>query len=112
MRLENKVALITGGTSGIGEATAILFAKEGAKVAVTGRHESRGHAVTAQILEHGGQAIFLRTDVRKSAECRRAVDETVATFGRLDVLFNPAGAFIPTTLDFARRNGTRRLTSA
>ena len=78
MRLENKVALITGGTSGIGEATAILFAKEGAKIAITGRNEKRGHAVTAQILKAGGQAIFLRTDVRKAAECRRAVEETVS----------------------------------
>jgi NAD(P)-dependent dehydrogenase (short-subunit alcohol dehydrogenase family) len=97
MRLQNKVALITGGTSGIGEATAVLFAKEGAKVAITGRNEKRGHAVTAQILEDGGQAIFLRTDVRKSDECRRAVDETLSAFGRLDILFNNAGVFYPHT---------------
>ncbi len=93
MRLANKVALITGGTSGIGEATAVLFAKEGAKVAITGRNEKRGHAVTEQITEDGGQAIFIRTDVRKADDCRRAVDETVRTFGRLDVLFNNAGVF-------------------
>lgn len=100
MRLENKVALITGATSGIGEATAILFAKEGASVASTGRNEKRGHAVTEQILETGGKAIFVRTDVRKTDECRRAVDETLRAFGRLDILFNNAGVFCPhTTLD-------------
>jgi NAD(P)-dependent dehydrogenase (short-subunit alcohol dehydrogenase family) len=100
MRLQNKIALVTGGTSGIGEATALLFAREGAKVAITGRNEWRGHAVIEQILEGGGQAIFLRTDVRKAAECRRAVDETISTFGRLDILFNNAGVFYPhTTLD-------------
>ena len=93
MRLTNKVALITGGTSGIGEATAILFAKEGAKVAITGRNEKRGHAVTEQITKDSGQAIFIRTDVRLAADCRRAVDETVRAFGRLDVLFNNAGIF-------------------
>ncbi len=93
MRLTNKVALITGGTSGIGEATAILFAKEGAKVAITGRNEKRGHAVTEQITKGSGQAIFIRTDVRLAADCRRAVDETVRAFGRLDVLFNNAGIF-------------------
>lgn len=100
MRLKNKVALITGGTSGIGEATALLFAKEGAKVAITGRNESRGHAISAQILEQGGEAIFLRTDVRHAGDCRRAVEETVGKFGRLDILFNNAGVFYPhTTLD-------------
>jgi NAD(P)-dependent dehydrogenase (short-subunit alcohol dehydrogenase family) len=100
MRLSNKVALITGGTSGIGEATALLFAKEGAKVAITGRNETRGHAVTARILESGGQAIFLRTDVRKADECRRAVDETLRAFNTLDILFNNAGVFYShTTLD-------------
>jgi NAD(P)-dependent dehydrogenase (short-subunit alcohol dehydrogenase family) len=95
MRLPQKVALITGGTSGIGEATALLFAREGAQVAVAGRNEKRGHAITAQILENGGKAIFLRTDVRKAAECERAVRETVASFGRLDILFNNAGIFYP-----------------
>ena len=93
MRLRNRVALITGGTSGIGEATAVLFAKEGAKVAVTGRNESRGHAVTVRILEAGGSAIFIRTDVRRAEECQRAVEETITSFGKLDILFNNAGIF-------------------
>jgi NAD(P)-dependent dehydrogenase (short-subunit alcohol dehydrogenase family) len=97
MRLKNKAALITGGTSGIGEAVALLFAREGANIAITGRNEARGHAVTARILEGGGKAIFLRTDVRKAAECQRAVDETVRSFGRLDILFNNAGVFFPQT---------------
>jgi NAD(P)-dependent dehydrogenase (short-subunit alcohol dehydrogenase family) len=97
MRLANKVALITGGTSGIGEASALLFAKEGAKIAIAGRNEKRGHSVTEQILQEGGSAIFIRTDVRKSEECRRAVDETVHAFGRLDILFNNAGIFYPHT---------------
>ena len=95
MRLPNKSALITGGTSGIGEATAILFAREGAQIAITGRNEKRGHAVTAAILEAGGKAIFLRTDVRRAAECERAVNETVKAFGRIDILFNNAGIFYP-----------------
>jgi len=97
MRLQDRVALITGGTSGIGEAVAGLFAREGAKVAITGRNESRGHAVTARILESGGQAIFVRTDVRHAAECKRAVDATLDSFGRLDILFNNAGVFFPQT---------------
>lgn len=97
MRLQNKSTLITGGTSGIGEATAYLFAKEGAAVAITGRNEARGHSVTAKILESGGKAIFIRTDVRKAAECNRAVAETLQSFGRLDILFNNAGVYYPQT---------------
>src|SRR5580693_3763943 len=93
MRLESKAALITGGTSGIGEATAILFAKEGASIAITGRNEKRGHAVADKVLQSGGKAVFIRTDVRKAGECRRAVDETLAAFGKLDILFNNAGVF-------------------
>jgi NAD(P)-dependent dehydrogenase (short-subunit alcohol dehydrogenase family) len=95
MRLKNQVALITGGTSGIGEASALLFAQQGAAVAITGRNEKRGHAVITAILEAGGNAIFLRTDVRQAGECERAVRETVQTFGRLDILFNNAGVFYP-----------------
>jgi NAD(P)-dependent dehydrogenase (short-subunit alcohol dehydrogenase family) len=97
MRLQNKVALITGGTSGIGEAVVSLFAREGAKVAITGRNEARGHAITARILASRGQAIFVRTDVRHAAECKRAVDATLDSFGRLDILFNNAGVFYPQT---------------
>ena len=97
MRLENKIALITGGTSGIGEAVAILFAKEGAKVVITGRNEDRGKMVAAQITKSGNQAIFIRADVRNAADCRRSVDETVRAFDRLDILFNNAGVFYPHT---------------
>jgi len=97
MRLENKVALITGGTSGIGEATAILFAKEGAKVAITGRNEDRGHAVADRINRDGGQAIFVRTDVRKAEQCADAVGKTLRAYNRLDILFNNAGVFFPHT---------------
>src|SRR5258707_13100377 len=110
MRLENKVAVITGGTSGIGEAVAELFAREGARVAITGRNESRGHAVMARILESGGETIFLRTDVRKAAECQRAGDQTLRPFGRLDILFNKEGGFFPQTgLGWSRENWDLRI---
>ncbi len=76
----------------------MLFAREGDKVAITGRNEDRGHAVVAKIVKDGGRAIFIRTDVRLAAECRHAVDETVRAFGRLDILFNNAGVFYPHTI--------------
>lgn len=95
MRLKNKVALITGGTSGIGEATALLFSNEGAKVAITGRNQDRGRAISGKITEGGGEAVFLATDVSKSDHCRRAVEQTISAFGRLDILFNNAGVFYP-----------------
>ena len=97
MRLPEKVALITGGTSGMGQATAILFAQEGAQVAITGRNETRGRQVVQEIEQVGHQAIFIRSDVRFAPECQRAVQETLATFGRLDVLFNNAGFWRPHT---------------
>lgn len=100
MRLANRVALITGGTSGIGEATAVLFTREGAKVAITGRNEERGLAVAAGIQNEGGVAIFIPTDVRYPGECRRAVETVLARFGRLDILFNNAGVlYSHTALD-------------
>ena len=97
MRLKDKVALITGGTSGIGEATAVLFAREGAVVAITGRNQKRGAAVLAAIKETGDEGQFLRADVSSAADCRRVVEETVSTFGRVDILFNNAGVFYPQT---------------
>jgi NAD(P)-dependent dehydrogenase (short-subunit alcohol dehydrogenase family) len=100
MRLANKIALITGGTSGIGEATAVLFASEGAAIAIAGRSEERGQRVRNKILQDGGKAIFVRADVRRADDCRRSVDETLNTFGKLDILFNNAGVFYPhTTLE-------------
>ena len=98
MRLANKIALITGGTSGIGRTTAVLFAREGARVAITGRNEMRGLAVVEEIESAGGTAIFVRSDVRSAAECRQAVEQTLQTFGRLDILFNNAGVFYPNTV--------------
>ena len=98
MRLQNKVALVTGGTSGIGEATALIFAEEGAKVTIAGRNEERGRAVVETILKHGGKGIFVRTDVRNAAECLHAVSETLAAFHHLDILFNNAGVFYPHTV--------------
>jgi NAD(P)-dependent dehydrogenase (short-subunit alcohol dehydrogenase family) len=100
MRLQDRVALITGGTSGIGEATAVLFAREGAKIAITGRNQSRGNAVTEQITKNGGRAVFIPTDVRNNNDCQLAVDEILRAFGHIDILFNNAGIFYPhTTLD-------------
>jgi NAD(P)-dependent dehydrogenase (short-subunit alcohol dehydrogenase family) len=96
--LENKTALITGGTSGIGEATAILFAREGAKVAITGRDEKRGLAVTEGIVKQGGKAVFIRADVRNAEECNHAVAETMRVHKDLDILFNNAGVFVPHTV--------------
>lgn len=97
MRLLNKVAVITGGTSGIGEATAILFAKEGASVAITGRNEERGRQVRDTIIRGGGTAIFVAADVRQAEQCRRVIDQTVSAFAHLDILFNNAGVFYPHT---------------
>jgi NAD(P)-dependent dehydrogenase (short-subunit alcohol dehydrogenase family) len=94
MRFEGKVALITGGTSGIGAATAIGFADEGAHVVITGRDPDRGAAVVARIAESDGHARFVRADVRLAEDCRRSVEDTVDAFGRLDVLFNNAGVYV------------------
>jgi NAD(P)-dependent dehydrogenase (short-subunit alcohol dehydrogenase family) len=91
MRLIDKVALVTGGASGIGRATARLFASEGAAVAIADRDEVGGTDVVQDLVESGGHGIFLRCDVSRSADCRHAVQATVAAFGGLDILFNNAG---------------------
>ena len=98
MRLEGKVALITGGTSGIGCATAMRFVSEGAAVTITGRNAARGEKIVQDIVENGGEALFVRADVRFADQCRNAVDQTLERFGKIDVLFNNAGVFHPRTI--------------
>ncbi len=88
---KNKVALVTGGTSGIGKATAIAFAEAGAKVVLTGRREKEGNEIVAEIKKRGGTASFFKADVTKDADVQAAVNFTVNTYGRLDVAFNNAG---------------------
>jgi len=94
MRLKDKVALITGGTSGIGRATAELFATQGAHVAITGRRTELGMTVAAQI---GGR--FFPADHRQAGDCQQSVEQTLAAFGRIDILFNNAGIVVSGTAE-------------
>jgi NAD(P)-dependent dehydrogenase (short-subunit alcohol dehydrogenase family) len=89
--LQGKVALVTGGTSGIGRDTAVLFAKAGAKVVVTGRREVEGKETVDLIRAACGDGVFVKADVSKAAEVDALVQRTVEKFGRLDVAFNNAG---------------------
>jgi NAD(P)-dependent dehydrogenase (short-subunit alcohol dehydrogenase family) len=95
-RLKDKVAVITGATSGIGAATARCFVAEGARVVIAGRSEERGRALA---LELGERAIFQRADVMHEAEIAAVIDAAVSRFGRLDCLFNNAGASTPGEID-------------
>ena len=89
--LDGKVAVVTGGTSGIGRETAILFAKAGAKVVVAGRREAEGEETVAKIREEGAEALFVRTDVSKAADVETLIQRTVTEYGHLDIAFNNAG---------------------
>lgn len=91
MRLANKVAAITGAGSGIGRASAVLFAREGARVAVADINDKGGEETVDTIIAGGGEAIFVHTDVTSSNEVQQFIGKTVDTFGKLDVLFNNAG---------------------
>lgn len=90
-----KVVLITGATSGIGEGTAYAFAKEGAKVFFCGRRENLGKQVEAKIKDFGGEATYLKADVRKEEDVKKFVDACVAKYGRVDIAFNNAGIVNP-----------------
>jgi NAD(P)-dependent dehydrogenase (short-subunit alcohol dehydrogenase family) len=90
-RLTGKVALITGGASGIGRATAMLFAREGAAVAIADVNEHAANETAKQIVNDGGRAIFEPTDVTKNVDCERVVQRTVREFGSISILFNNAG---------------------
>jgi NAD(P)-dependent dehydrogenase (short-subunit alcohol dehydrogenase family) len=89
--LQNKVALITGGTTGIGRDTAVLFAKNGAKVVISGRRETEGNEAIALVRAAGGDGLFVKSDVSKSSDVQSLIAKTVETFGRLDIAFNNAG---------------------
>lgn len=89
--LVEKVALITGGASGIGKATAALFARKGAAVTIADINVKAGEAVAEAIVDDGGEAMFVRCDVTRASDCQRTVDRTVARWGKLDILFNNAG---------------------
>jgi NAD(P)-dependent dehydrogenase (short-subunit alcohol dehydrogenase family) len=90
-RFEEKVVLITGATSGIGRAAAVAFAAEGGKVAFCGRRENLGHQIEADIKSQGGDATYIRADVREESSVKAFIDQAVQQYGRLDVAFNNAG---------------------
>lgn len=89
--LNGKVSIVTGAASGIGEATAVLYAKHGAKVVVSDVNEAAGKAVVEKIKQQGGEAIFMKTDVAQPEQCKELVAKTVEAFGRLDIACNNAG---------------------
>ncbi len=98
-RLQNKVAVITASTAGMGEGIARLFASEGAQVVISGRNENNGQAIVESIVADGGQAIFHRADVGVEADCRSLVDRAVEAFGKVDVLVNNAGDSTRSTIE-------------
>ncbi len=90
-QFEGKVSLVTGGSSGIGRASALAFAKEGAKVVVAARRAAESEETVRMIREAGGEAIFAQADVSRASEVQAVVNKTIKTFGRLDFAFNNAG---------------------
>lgn len=91
MRLQEKIALITGASGGIGKETALLFAKEGARVVAVDINDEVGNQLVELIRSQGGKAIYAHADISKSEDCRGMIHIAEKTFGRLDVLFNNAG---------------------
>ena len=101
MRLAGKVAVVTGGTDGIGKAIALTFAREGAKVIILGRNETKGRKAVAEI-NAAGEATYMKADVSDPEQIKRIVDETIQKYRRIDILVNnaaicPAGDILTTT---------------
>src|SRR6201988_147547 len=89
--MNTQVVLVTGGLTGIGRATALAFAKEGAQDVVSGRRDEEGQKFVSEIRKAGGEAEFIRADVRREEDVRTLIDKTMERFGRLDVAVNAAG---------------------
>jgi NAD(P)-dependent dehydrogenase (short-subunit alcohol dehydrogenase family) len=106
---EGKVVLVTGGTSGIGKAAAIAFARAGAKVVLSGRREKEGAQIVAEIKKLGGEAAFVRADIAKDADAKAMVKFAVDKFGKIDVAFNNAGVEWKGPLDQATEAEYRRI---
>lgn len=98
MKLKDKVAIVTGSTSGMGRATAELFAREGAKVVITGRNEQRAKEVVDKIKAQGFEATYVVVDTSKIEDCKIIVDKAIEAYGTIDILFNNAGALSITPL--------------
>jgi NAD(P)-dependent dehydrogenase (short-subunit alcohol dehydrogenase family) len=94
LKLKGKVAIVTGAAAGIGEATAILFAKEGASVCCVDLTEN-GLVVSKKIRDSGGKAEFIKGDISKPEDAERIIEKTVSAYGRIDILFNNAGIVLP-----------------
>jgi len=90
-KLSNKITIITGATSGIGKATALLFADEGADLVITGRRAELGQRLENEIRQKGVRCVFVEADHRQADDCARVVERTLSEFGRVDILFNNAG---------------------
>ena len=99
MKLKNKTAVITGATSGIGKATALLFADEGADLVLTGRRIGLGKTVEAECRQRGVRCVFVEADHTKLEDCQRVVDVALKEFNRIDILFNNAGIVTEGTAD-------------
>jgi len=98
-RVKNKVAIVTGGASGLGKSSAILLAREGAKIVVTDIDEEDGKKVVQQIKANGGEAIFIKQDVSKADEWKNVIETTLKTFGKLHILANSAGIGLGGTVE-------------
>ncbi|WP_047418791.1 SDR family oxidoreductase [Cellulophaga sp. Hel_I_12] len=98
-RVKNKVAIVTGGASGLGKSSAILLAREGAKIVVTDIDEEDGKKVVQQIKANGGEAIFIKQDVSKEDEWKNVIETTLKTFGKLHILVNSAGIGLGGTVE-------------
>ncbi|WKA59102.1 SDR family oxidoreductase [Planococcus shenhongbingii] len=93
-RLKDKTAIVTGSTSGIGEATARLFAEEGAKVIIAGRRREKGEQIAVEIRKDGGEAIFIQADMTQEEDIQKLVNSSIEAFGKIDILVNNAGRII------------------